>query len=554
MKIDNMKILSVILLICSSSCSLLASANAENILPPRNPYLADSYYAMLHGSTAATPISTVDGPIDVSRRLTDAEIIWKPLGFGNAWDINYSGPYPDGRRAIWVGGADRMVKLDIDTLETLATYAFEGKFYSESEVRAFIEKADAMIPAAKTDKDALKTLLDYLAETVAPVLRSTGAGSLYRFISNENDQYVMTLNPESGGVFLSVYGDKIPGDIESDIVKKRQWIMPRKEGVFSIGVAMGITYDGVVILGTSDGRLFAVSRDLKNHQELQLPGLDDKYQGQYMGAFLRNGIAIDDTGGIFVVTRRYMHRVQWTGEKLSLNEADGAWTVEYAQGANGSGTTPTLMGFGEGSDKFVVIADGKDDVSVNLYWRHHIPGNWVGLEGHPRRLAGTHALTFGPKGPTKFTVEGSPLTVGYGVFFPNDTSDTPPPQQGARDYEALAKYHSVVSDDYTIRGGVRYDWNPASRKLELTWTTDLELCPTICTYSTNGLLYCFGRRDNEYSMEAIDWQSGKPKFHYLLGESYRFNSNAAVTRIAPNGDIDCPCSMGSGIVRLSPRP
>ena len=45
------------------------------------------------------------------------------------------------------------------------------------------------------------------------------------------------------------------------------------------------------------------------------------------------------------------------------DEADGAWSFPYRNGAhNGSGTTPSLMGFGPDEDHFLVFGAGDEFV------------------------------------------------------------------------------------------------------------------------------------------------------------------------------------------------
>jgi hypothetical protein len=52
--------------------------------------------------------------------------------------------------------------------------------------------------------------------------------------------------------------------------------------------------------------------------------------------------------------------------KISTSQADGAWQAYYDGGpmapciklGYGTGSTPTLMGFGQDEDKLVVITDG----------------------------------------------------------------------------------------------------------------------------------------------------------------------------------------------------
>jgi len=47
------------------------------------------------------------------------------------------------------------------------------------------------------------------------------------------------------------------------------------------------------------------------------------------GEAVDNGVTVDDAGGIYVVTSKYMRKLVWNGEKLSDRESDGAWKSEY---------------------------------------------------------------------------------------------------------------------------------------------------------------------------------------------------------------------------------
>ena len=81
-------------------------------------------------------------------------------------------------------------------------------------------------------------------------------------------------------------------------------------------------------------------------------------------------------------------RFVWKGEKLSTDEKDGAWESGYewtpdekalAAGviSRGSGTAPTLMGFGDDPDKLVVIADAADaGTNAVAFWRDNIPADF----------------------------------------------------------------------------------------------------------------------------------------------------------------------------------
>src|SRR5690606_21076319 len=103
-----------------------------------------------------------------------------------------------------------------------------------------------------------------------------------------------------------------------------------------------------------------------------------------------------DKTGIYAVTSRRMLKVVWTGSALSIDEKDGGWSAEYetsdpaiatAAGSltrsGGSGTTPTLMGFGPGDDELVIISDAAaTGPSLVAFWRNEIPAG-------DDRIAGT---------------------------------------------------------------------------------------------------------------------------------------------------------------------
>ncbi|MDB3923344.1 hypothetical protein N9359_04530, partial [Luminiphilus sp.] len=59
---------------CVVLLGLLSPIVAASNLPPANPYLADSNYAMAHGDPAQQDALPQSGPIDRSRSLGQSEI------------------------------------------------------------------------------------------------------------------------------------------------------------------------------------------------------------------------------------------------------------------------------------------------------------------------------------------------------------------------------------------------------------------------------------------------------------------------------------------------
>ena len=87
---------------------------------PKNPFLADSSYAIAHGRCDQQDNVSwrgPEGPTEVLAEATDLQYAWLgPCHFGSL----ISGPYPDGKRTIWNNGRQNIAKLDYDTLEILA--------------------------------------------------------------------------------------------------------------------------------------------------------------------------------------------------------------------------------------------------------------------------------------------------------------------------------------------------------------------------------------------------------------------------------------------------
>src|SRR5262249_3702736 len=112
--------------------------------------------------------------------------------------------------------------------------------------------------------------------------------------------------------------------------------------------------------------------------------------------WVRNSMAVDQDGGIYIASLDHMHKVVWDGQRLSNDPAVGAWSEPYLNGAgNGTGATPSLMGFGD-EDRFVVFTDGEVLMNVVLFWRDAIPAGWQAPPGAPSpRIAGMQPATMG---------------------------------------------------------------------------------------------------------------------------------------------------------------
>ncbi len=125
---------------------------------------------------------------------------------------------------------------------------------------------------------------------------------------------------------------------------------------------LSMTYDGHLAVTFSNGAA-VIDRDL------DLSSVHFHRFADY--EYVSNSIAVDEAGGIYIASAGVvpevggiLRKLVWTGSGISDSPDDGAWQCAYAGSAvrppmikmgYGTGSTPTLMGFGENEDRLVVI-------------------------------------------------------------------------------------------------------------------------------------------------------------------------------------------------------
>jgi len=512
------------------------SALAAN-LPTKNPYLADSVYAVGHVDSAQQDSVKVAGPMDSTRALKPSEIEYTPTGpayFG----MSTSGEYLDNKRVLWGNGLDRIVKLDHETHELLTTY-----YLPDAEKRYTEQDADEAIAVFEADNDGISAI--YAGFQQAQKLKSLT--SIYTLLDHTNTYFV---SDKRG--FMTAYGDAKPGVRESKIEPKRTFNFPAQ--ITGYGMGINMTYDGWLVTVTENGELLAIKPDFSEYRVGKLQhseGAAEKKTGRTGYAWVRNGLAIDDDGSIYVASQEYMHKVKWTGDGFSTSEADGAWAVPYDNTwGHGSGATPSLMGFGE-EDQFVVITDGAERMNLMLYWRDQIPADWAALPGQPRRVAGIAPVTMGEQNLQKIQSEQSVVVGGYGAIVVNNKARNIPwymPEQAA----TLLISFMGSNPKHQPYGVQKFAWNPETRTLDTAWVNNSVSSPScvpIISHGSNSV-YLIGARDNKWTLEALDWDSGESSFHYVIG-GQRYNPFFSGALLDEAGRIHYGGPWGR--VRLNPE-
>ncbi|MEY3703455.1 MAG: hypothetical protein RLZZ561_1075 [Pseudomonadota bacterium] len=179
---------------------------------------------------------------------------------------------------------------------------------------------------------------------------------------------------------------------------------------------LGMTFNGFLVVSTVGGRIATVDRN-----SLQVV---DSYGVQNAGELFTNSFATSDEvggGAVYVASNRRMYRlIVGANGKISADEAQQAWSAPYDAGerlpvgkiADGTGSTPTLMGFAKADDKLVVLTDGAKKMRLVAFWRDRIPKGWKARPGFmSARIVDQKTVEIGPDFPV---VQSEQSVVVYG--------------------------------------------------------------------------------------------------------------------------------------------
>ena len=458
--------------------------------PPANPFLADSVVAIPHFDSAQTDSLAVAGPTGPTETLTAAQLTYQHLGPAH-FGITISPTYDNGKRVIWSNGGDRISKLDYDSLDVLAELPIPGKTpMAAAEADQSIATLDGLSGVALATQG-----VGYAAKYLA------GVAGVYYLLDKDNTLFV------GGSDSIIAYHDVDPRDPTSPIEVRSEFARPPEVGGSFTGA--NITFDGQIVMVTTEGWVVLVARDFSTYKALQLPGAEAApahnaeraAAGKRPGSadWVRNSVAVDAEGGIYVASVEHMNKVVWDGQALSNDPAKGAWSEPYLDSTkNGTGATPSLMGFGD--DRFVVITDGQDLMNVVAFWRDDIPDGWAQLPGGPR--AGASPASSRPPWATPTARPSRPSRppwwVGSGPWSVNNDPASVPqgfPPAGVR---ALAGY-SGADPAFTPHGMQKFEWDPSSRQFREAWAApDISSANGVPVVSTgSNLVYTVGARDGQ---------------------------------------------------------
>ena len=262
------------------------------------------------------------------------------------------------------------------------------------------------------------------------------------------------------------------------------------------------------------GRLWFVSR------QHGIVGDVDPASGRVLGTYrtgeaIGNSFAMDETGGVFIVTNKAQYRFDAT----RAGKPKVSWRVPYkntgrqkpGQFDAGSGTTPTLMG-----KKYLSIADNAARMNVVVIRRERH------LRHGQRRVVCQQPVFRKGAGDT----ENSIIATDRSMIVENNYGYFPPPD-------------ATSGGKTTTPGVARVDIKRNGRGCKTVWTSR-EITPSAVPKMSlsSGLIYLYtkpkGLPDAWY-LTAVDFWSGKTVWSRLIGTGLLFNVHYAGLSISPKG-------------------
>lgn len=249
-----------------------------------------------------------------------------------------------------------------------------------------------------------------------------------------------------------------------------------------------------------------------------------------LGETVTNSFAVDETGGIYVVSARAMYRldldrrgrprVSWRERYRNTGE------TKPGQVSPGSGTTPTLMG-----RKWVAITDNADPMRIVVYRR--------GRDVRGRRQVCAQPVFRKGASATDNTL----IAAGRSLIVTNNHGYLGPVR--------------TLAGQGTAPGVERVDLDADGRGCRVVWRNRTVRSPSAVPKLSlaTGLVYVVGherqRQVDEWFLTAISFRTGRVVFQQRYGTGLGHNPNYAPVTLARDGTAYV--GVLGGLVRIADR-
>ena len=489
--------------------------NESHQLPPNNPFLMqNSSYSHVHFDAAANDVTRLAAWTgDIT--LTDDNVDWLPwvTTIGTAHR-----PYDNGEEALFVSGTNKVGKIritngDFSWIDEIIVPGFD---YETPPIEQIEKTVETMRVVGNDEEKYLPPFTDHInniRQGTANIMNGT-----YVVMDHEGNYYA------GWGTTVYKISDVNHGDVNSKIeiassFNLKDGLSPEEAEKINRLVAISMTYDGYLAIAMP-GIIAILDRELRNMEYILLEG-----------EAVDNGISVDQDGGIYLKTSKYMRKLVWNGNTLSDREEDGAWKTTYDDVPNpkslsrGAGNTPALMGYGPDDDKLVLLVDSGEKIKVVAFWKNEIPEDFEQKpETKSRRIADQLELTI----EVPATIEWSPHIYGNGVMMMASAWPDPIYDESGK----MQLFETIMTAGATREppvGVEKWSWDKETRTLKSDWTVlrglQWALYPVSAADNTVTLTVF---EEGIYSLLKVDWDTGEELGKTILGNSPILNTMGGV--------------------------
>ena len=494
---------------------------SEATVPTPNPYLASEHYSLTHFNSAQTdafPYAVKGGTFQMNP--DDCASTWSgPVNL-----MTLSSTDPD---YMWGMCSDRVsyIRIADGAFERVAEIGLPNGIQMNTE-----ENLRKLVDTQYTSTDQLYADAVEILGKYPQMSMSNG-----NYVICDNENYAYT----NARTVICRYKLKEAGNPKAGIVLDKQVDMaPYMDNPQTL-VGMVMTYDGYLVVASGNG-IAIIDRTMSMPPVVKLIP-DDQV--------IANSAAVDEHNGIYIASnsrtpggKGIMHKFVWKNGKLSEDEADGAWTASYDGGPEapaikmgyGTGSTPTLMGFGDDEDKLVVITDGAKRMKLVAFWRDDIPEDAVPVDAENPRIADQKEISCGLSASTEWIQSEQSVAIsGYGAFVVNNVIPNTVPDK----IVAVLSIGPLVTPPFGVE---RLQWDTEKNQWYSVWTrsdvSSISMIPAISTASNMVFVNGYTEADG-WEVTGLDWGTGATSHRVIFGQTSRGNGAYAIIQYMENGDL-----------------
>ncbi len=544
-----------------STLAAVPALAAPPVGPVPNPYLAQSYNNQTHWNDAATDSTDLAVPRgffeltpesvqlianesvglpSMADTVAGQEIQWWWSGFG------LRKVKVEGGKLVEIARSDIPVKLP-----GFAPVNDADRRAQAAEIQKFIEAKDE------------KGLLDYMKAQPNRVASAStdqvANGAVYAVLTRDdafigcNGRQVFRIDQQDpkdpASAMKPARAITLPASLFDNARARSKSRIP-----VDMSFGLGMTYNGFLVVNTLGGKVITLDREtLEIIDTYTTAGADESFMNSFATGPEAGG------GAVYVASNTTMYRLVVDAKgKIHDDAASGAWAAPYDRGVqmpapkigDGTGSTPTLMGFGPRDDKLVVITDGARKMRLVAFWRDGIPAGWKHKPGTASaRIADQIEVDMGP-GLDIVQSEQSVAAYGKQAFVVNNILSQEAPLAGQDSY-----YVNMINGATRPGpvGAAAFQWDERRHAWKQQWArsdvSSISVVPMISGGSRMAIIdgYFAGRWGQRHHI-GMDLDTGKTVMSIATGSDPRFNGMYAPIKVDSQGHLFY--GMAFGLVRL----